>query len=85
MNRVFPALWVGIFAVSGCGGRSDIFIPEKRTDGSTSSSCGDGVLQPGEECDGMNLGGMTCQALGFGSGALACSSDCTFDTSGCTP
>ena len=47
--------------------------------------CGDGLLnQPGEACDGGMLGGQTCEGLGLGPGTLACSAQCTFDTSGCT-
>lgn len=44
--------------------------------------CGDGFIDAGEECDGANLNGESCQSQGFTSGTLACSS-CAFDTSGC--
>jgi hypothetical protein len=47
--------------------------------------CGNGTIDPGEDCDYTNLGGETCESLGFGGGVLACSESCTFDTSGCTP
>lgn len=36
-----------------------------------------------EGCDGNDLGGQTCTSLGFGSGTLACSNRCDFDTTGC--
>ncbi|MBU1238919.1 hypothetical protein KJ865_04345, partial [Myxococcota bacterium] len=47
--------------------------------------CGDETLQSseGEECDGSELGGETCESLGYGSGQLACSEQCGFDISGC--
>ena len=45
--------------------------------------CGDGKVRGGEECDGGDLAGQTCESLGLGSGTLACAGDCTFDTSGC--
>jgi len=46
--------------------------------------CGDGLIVGGEQCDGLNLGGASCQTLGFTGGALACSNDCqSFDVSGC--
>lgn len=45
--------------------------------------CGDGVVDEGESCDGIDLGGATCESLGQASGTLACASDCTFETSGC--
>ena len=45
--------------------------------------CGNGTVDPGEDCDGIDLGGETCASQGFDSGTLLCSSACTFDTSGC--
>ncbi len=48
--------------------------------------CGDMMVDSadGEECDGVQLNGNSCQTLGFAGGALACSTDCRFDTSNCT-
>ncbi len=48
--------------------------------------CGDGDvdLQADELCDGDNLDGRTCVSEDFSGGVLACNSDCTLDTSGCT-
>ena len=50
------------------------------------STCGDGVIEGSEVCDGANLGGATCGSEGCtGGGTLACESDCSgFDTSGCS-
>ncbi|MCB9650453.1 MAG: hypothetical protein H6730_28275 [Deltaproteobacteria bacterium] len=46
--------------------------------------CGDGHTDPGEVCDGPDLGGATCAQVGAGNGNLACTSDCKhFDLSGC--
>jgi hypothetical protein len=45
--------------------------------------CGDGIIQTGEQCDGTNLGGLTCLGLGSSSGRLQCTASCTLDTSGC--
>lgn len=47
------------------------------------AGCGDGSVDPGEACDGADLGGETCADLGFTGGALACTAQCTHDTSGC--
>ncbi len=47
-------------------------------------SCGDGIVDSGEFCDGSNLSGETCLSQGFTGGNLACSASCTFDTSGCS-
>ncbi len=46
-------------------------------------ACGNGAREGAEQCDGADLGGATCGGLGYGGGTLACSSSCTFDTSGC--
>ena len=51
---------------------------------STSDSCGSGQIDDGEVCDGEDLGGASCEDLGYGAGELACESNClAFDTSGC--
>lgn len=51
------------------------------------TSCGDGVIDgaAGEDCDGADLGGMTCADIDpmFNAGSLACDATCTFDSSGC--
>lgn len=47
-------------------------------------SCGNGVKEGSEQCDGAQLGGQTCVGLGFDEGTLACSGSCTFDTGNCT-
>jgi len=43
------------------------------------SCCGNGVKEAGEECDGADLGGATCEA----GGALTCSGACRLDRRGC--
>ena len=51
------------------------------------SKCGNGIIEPGEVCDGPRLNDRTCASeVGFGSkGTLICSPDClSFDVSGCT-
>jgi hypothetical protein len=48
------------------------------------AQCGNGVQEGSEDCDGSDLGGRTCQDLGFTGGTLACGGGCTFDTSSCT-
>ncbi|MBU1535788.1 hypothetical protein KKF84_10740, partial [Myxococcota bacterium] len=47
-------------------------------------TCGDGVVQPGNEsCDGPDVIGTTCTSLGYEGGAIGCRSDCRFDITGC--
>src|SRR5262249_35138559 len=50
------------------------------------SVCGDGVIDPGETCDGADLSGLECADLGLGftGGALACDAACNHDTAACT-
>ncbi|MDY0004206.1 MAG: hypothetical protein RBU30_23100 [Polyangia bacterium] len=45
--------------------------------------CGNGILEPGEACDGSDLGGESCGTQGFGSGQLSCGLACALDTSAC--
>ena len=48
-------------------------------------SCGDGLInQPGEACDGLDLGGLNCADSGFSGGTLRCKPDCSLDASQCT-
>jgi len=46
--------------------------------------CGDGVIQSGEQCDGSNLGGSSCVALGFVGGSLTCDPTCHFNVTACS-
>ncbi len=46
--------------------------------------CGNNTLDGGEQCDGGQLGGATCQTQGYDQGSLACLTNCTFDTAGCS-
>lgn len=72
----------------GGGGGSDTGVVTD-TGGDTGndsggSTCGDGAAGDEELCDGADLRGQSCEALGFDSGVLACSATCGgFDTSGC--
>lgn len=45
--------------------------------------CGDGFIDPTEDCEGSNLNSQTCVTQGFASGTLSCSALCVFNTSGC--
>jgi alpha-tubulin suppressor-like RCC1 family protein len=46
-------------------------------------SCGDGFIDPGEQCDGADLGDATCGSLGYHGGIIGCMDNCTFDVSSC--
>jgi hypothetical protein len=52
--------------------------------------CGNGVIETDpvtevtEECDLTDLGGSSCDLLGYaGGGTLGCLTDCTYDTGAC--
>lgn len=53
--------------------------------GDRSRDCGNGVVDPGESCDGTNLNGETCSSLGYAAGLLGCHANCGFSTSLCGP
>lgn len=70
--------------------------PDKRNSPALAalSTCGNGIIEVGEECDGPALAGATCASLGFSGDCgedatcvrpgLACLRSCSFDYSGCT-
>jgi hypothetical protein len=46
-------------------------------------TCGDGVRNGGEQCDGNDLGAASCVSLGFDMGAVSCNANCTLNSSQC--
>jgi hypothetical protein len=44
--------------------------------------CGDGMIDPGEACDGNDFGGVTCVDLGYDGGSLTCTA-CAVSTASC--
>ena len=84
---------VALHHFGGCynsGGRMDLIYPQISgllgtcSGGGGGAVCGNGVREGGEQCDGADLDGQTCQSQGFPGGTLACTGSCTFNTSGCT-
>lgn len=51
-------------------------------DSDCNSKCGNGVVDPDEECDSANLNGKSCADVGYASGVLACT-DCKFNSAKC--
>ncbi|MFL5354050.1 hypothetical protein [Archangium sp.] len=45
--------------------------------------CGNGRREGSEACDGEDVAGVSCAALGFRSGALKCTADCKIDAQTC--
>lgn len=56
------------------------------TDTGPTDECGNDMIDDGEECDGVDLGGLGCTDVNpnYDGGTLACGASCTFDASGCT-
>ncbi len=79
LNRTLTLLAAGMLLL-GCG-RSGYL--NALPDAAVQPNCGNNAVDPGEACDGNNLDGQTCQALGYSAGSLACTSQCTFDVSDC--
>ncbi len=46
--------------------------------------CGNGTLGPGEQCDGIDFGGITCEDFCYEGGTPTCTAACQIDTSSCT-
>jgi hypothetical protein len=65
-------------------GEDDLTFALVVTGGTAAGVCGDGEKDHDEQCDGDDLGGVTCEDLGCtGGGVLACAGDCTYDLSSC--
>jgi len=59
---------------------------ELATGDTTCLTCGDGVIDAGEDCDLGTVGGATCASASGGTldiGTVGCSADCSFDMSAC--
>ncbi len=70
---------------AGGGGGGEVAPPPEQP----IVGCGNAVRDAGEECDGADLGGASCESLERGSGILACGAagsagECTFDTTRCS-
>ncbi len=48
------------------------------------SICGNGDVESGEQCDGLDLDGWSCEAMGFNQGTLHCTAGCALDTRECS-
>lgn len=76
MRRVVPVL---VVLVMGC---EDDRL-RRPTPMEPTASCGDGIIQSGEDCDASALGDATCESLGFDTGRVICNAECRYDTALC--
>lgn len=49
----------------------------------TNADCGNGLIEPGEDCDGTDLNSLTCLDFGYTSGTLACLATCEYTYANC--
>lgn len=79
-------------ALAGCGDNApvravcgDLVCDASETAASCAEDCGcgNGVANPGEDCDGADLATATCESVAQRGGTLACNADCTFDVTAC--
>jgi FG-GAP repeat len=81
MRFPWRAFWLFVTLASACQPvKAD---PDDAGPPPDASACGNRHKDPGEACDGPDLGIATCMSAGFPSGTLACTSTCSLDTSGC--
>ena len=71
---------------SGGGGAAGQPTPVAGAGAVPTRSCGNGLVDPPEQCDGSNFNGESCATVSMyaaPNGVLRCTSSCTFDVSGC--
>ncbi|MCA9661425.1 MAG: M23 family metallopeptidase [Myxococcales bacterium] len=64
-------------------GNGEICVNTSQTTAECSKTCGNGELDPGEDCDGGDLGGATCLSLGYSGGSLSCTNSCAYNEGAC--
>lgn len=62
-----------VYAVTATGFRSPSDCASCKT---SNYFCGDDIIDPGEDCDGADLGGKLCTDFGYTSGTLSCNLTC---------
>lgn len=56
---------------------------DDRPEVSCGQTCGNGLVDAGESCDGADLNGETCVSLGYAGSGLACTPTCELNASAC--
>ncbi len=76
--------WLILFFAFACNDGKKQENNENNNNGNNHNSCGNGIAEEGEFCDGNDLKGSTCATVGnFSGGTLACTPTCQWNTSGC--
>jgi cysteine-rich repeat protein len=94
-KTIFLCLWisVGVGIGSGCGdddGSPDTVCGDGICQGGETAEacfadcgCGNGIINPGEQCDGAQMGAESCESLGYAGGTLTCTNSCVFNMLTC--
>ncbi|MDY0001648.1 MAG: hypothetical protein RBU30_10165, partial [Polyangia bacterium] len=82
MRKAIITAVVCMLPIAACGDSGGL-TPSNNNNNGFVAPCGNGDLDPGEDCDGSSLEGETCQSLGYAGGTLGCRNDCRFDLTGC--
>jgi hypothetical protein len=78
-----PSVATPSLADDGVTANPSIILAQTKKKKAGTSTCGNGKIDANEQCDGASLGGKDCTSQGYSSGSLRCTSNCTFDVSGC--
>ncbi len=70
---------------TGAGPEVETFWDGESSSGGAELLCGNGVIEPGELCDGDELAGETCNSINgnFVAGELRCGPNCLWDAADC--
>jgi cysteine-rich repeat protein len=71
-------------AAAACSGHIIGTIDNVNNGNTTNNAvCGNDQREGSEQCDGADLGGHTCETVGFAAGTLSCTDSCQLDTGQC--
>jgi len=62
----------------------ELQVADTQSDSCVPQTCGNGVREGSEECDGPDLGGAACSDVGCSTGSVSCTGLCTLDYSACS-
>ncbi len=75
---------IAMATFAGAGATPDIKFTNFGGGSLNPITCGNGVKETGEVCDGTDLSGQACTTQGFASGTLSCAANCnSFVTTSC--
>lgn len=72
-----------VYGFTNAAGQPDSLVVAAPGDLVIAGECGNGVLDAGEQCDTVDLAGLSCADVGFFGGTLGCSAACALDTRRC--